>query len=151
LQFTTTQGKPFPVGGHGTLLAGDTVGYSGWYTPTVNLCGPFNDTVVAYGTDTAPVAKTVYATNSATCTVCRTAAITVINQCPQTNGTPGSVITFSGEVCNNGDAPLANISVFTDQVMSNGTNLVASYPLLTNHECRSFIISYIFRHMSARS
>ncbi len=121
---TTTLGNPFPAAGGGRLVAGDSVSYSGSYNPTGNLCGPFTDTVVACGTDTAPEApKTVCATNSATCTVCTAPCIQVTKHCSTnlvvlccSNGSP--TITFSGIVTNCGTVPLTNVVVFDDLIGS---------------------------------
>src|SRR6266700_2641621 len=131
---TTSSGRTYDS----TLNPGECVNYSGNYQPTGNLCGPFSDTVIASGTDNADVPQTVHATNSAVCTVCTSPAISVTKECPPTNGVPGGLLTFSGTVCNTGNVPLTDVTVFNDRVLSTGTSLVASYPLLTNGECRTF-------------
>jgi len=69
---------------------------------------------------------------------CPSPAITVALSCPLTNGLPGGVLEFTGQVCNAGNVPLTNVTVFASEVLTSGTNLVASYPLLTNGECRDF-------------
>jgi hypothetical protein len=71
-------------------------------------------------------------------TLCQPPAITLSALCPATNGTPGGVLGFSGQVCNTGGVRLTNVTIFDNQALTTGTNLVASYALLTNGECRNF-------------
>src|SRR6185436_13535191 len=82
-----------------SLAAHASAPYSGTYTPTGNLCGPFTDTVTATGTaplDT-PVVKTAQA--SATCQVCDNPCIDVTKTCDQS--VPfGSPIAYHVDVVN---------------------------------------------------
>jgi len=141
---TTSRGRPFD----GSLTNGESVAYSGFYVPAgtgAALCGPFTDTVIASGTDnaTAPLQKTVTATNTATCDVCNNPAIAVTKLCPPGPVAPGGILTFSGTVSNAGNVPLIDVTVVNDRVLTNGGTLVASYPLLTNGESRVFSGSYL--------
>ncbi len=116
---TTSSGNPFPAAGGGTLTNGECVSFSGSYQPTANLCGPFSDTVIASGTDTAPSPKTVFATNSAVCTVCTSPAIAVTKACPTGPVQPGGTLTFTGTVTNTGNVPLTNVIVVNNQPAPN--------------------------------
>ena len=137
---TTTLGNPFL----GTLVSNDCVTFTGTYQPTGNFCGPFTDTVIATGTDGAGlggiigdtnfVAKTVHATNSATCDVCTVPCIAVTKVCspPVITNNPSAgllgIVNFSGYVTNCGNVPLTNV-VVTDTFLG-GT--VLTVPFLTN-------------------
>ncbi len=135
---TTALGNPFPATGGGRLATNDCVTYAGSFAASGNGCGPYPDTVIACGTDQSSIPKTVCATNSATCTVCTAPSISVTKLCPATNGLPGGVLGFSGTVCNNGNVPLKDVTIVDDHTLTTGGNVVASYPLLTNGECRNF-------------
>ena len=108
----------------GTLFNNEKVSYSGFYVPSGNLCGPFSDTVVACGTDTAttPLQKTVCATNSATCLVCTSPCIDVTKNCAPSPVKPGDPQTISGIVTNCGNVPLTNV-VVTDNILGAITNI----------------------------
>src|SRR5438874_1264628 len=85
-----------------------------WY-----LCGPFPDTIVVCGEDTAPQPKAVCATNSAVCTICIIPAISVKKFCPPTPTQPGTPLVFSGSVSNAGNVPLTNVIVLNNQPTNN--------------------------------
>src|SRR6266567_7340739 len=113
---TTSSGNAFnPATG---LTNGECVNYSGSYTPTANLCGPFPDTIVVTAVASGVFGNPTFsATNSATCEVCTTPCISVTKLCSTNlvflcNSNPGS-IGFSGIVINCGTVPLTNV-VFTD-------------------------------------
>jgi hypothetical protein len=134
----TSLANAFPAGGGGALLPGECVTYSGSYSPAgsgVALCGPFTDTVIASGTDTADVPLTVSATNSATCLVCTTPCVEVTKVCgPATLNFPASTsYTVSGAVTNCGNVPLTNVVVVDVVTNAAGvvtTNAVTTIPLL---------------------
>src|SRR6266404_3071905 len=79
------------------LLPGESVSYTGTFTPTGNLCGPFSDTISVTAQDitgitvrnTDPCIDPVTLQSSgprapvtATCTICTVPEITVTKQCP---------------------------------------------------------------------
>jgi hypothetical protein len=115
---TTSLGNPFPAAGGGRLLPGECVNYSGSYTPSGNLCGPFADTITATGTDTSDdplfVSKTVSATNSATCAVCTNPGIDVIKECLDQVVQAGNSTRYRIRVQNTGDVPLQNVQLVDD-------------------------------------
>src|SRR5262245_754928 len=84
---TTSMGHPFPDASRGgfVLDPGECVDYSGSYTPSGNLCGPFTDTATATGTDTSTdpsfVPQTVTNTATATCHVSTSPSIMLTKDC----------------------------------------------------------------------
>src|SRR5882724_448581 len=116
------------------LLPGESVSYTGTFTPTGNLCGPFSDTISVTAQDitgfavnnTDPCIDPVTLQSSgprapvtATCTVCTAPCIAVTKICSTNlvflcNSNPGS-IGFSGIVSNCGTVPLTNV-VLTDDL-----------------------------------
>src|SRR6185369_5197387 len=120
-----------------SLTVGQSVSFGGTYTNTSNICGPFPDTVTATGTGLGSLGI-VTSSASASCPITYNPSISVTKLCPATNGLPGGTLTFSGTVCNTGNIALTNVTVVDDITLAGGGNLVASFALLTNGECRSF-------------
>jgi len=119
-----------------TLAVGQSITFTNSYTNTVNVCGPFTDTLTATAVDVLQCPVTSSSTD--TCTITYTPSISVTKLCPATNGLPGGILTFSGTVCNTGNIALTNVTVLDNVVLTGGNNVVATYPLLTNGECRTF-------------
>jgi hypothetical protein len=144
---TTSFGtNAFPAGGAGTLLPGECVTYSGSYSPAgsgVALCGPFTDTVVASGTDTADTPLSVFATNSATCLVCTTPCIEVTKSCDTVAIGQANLVT--AVVTNCGNIEINDI-VVTDNIYGSIGTAASLAPggtatftkLVTNNTCGSF-------------
>ena len=120
-----------------SLAAGQVINFSGTYTNTSNICGPFPDTVTATGTGVGSLGI-VTDSASAQCTITYSPSISVTKLCPAVAPAPGGVLTFSGTVCNTGNIALTNVTVVDNQTLTTGGNLVANFPLLTNGECRNF-------------
>ncbi len=144
----------FPAAGGGRLLPGECVNFSGSYTPSGNLCGPFTNTIIASATESptgpfkfalspATLANplTMRATNTVTCFVCNNPAIAVTKACPPTPVPPGGTLNFTGTVTNTGDVPLTSVLVFNDQP-SPGT-LVFGPAMLAPGEGAIFGGSYV--------
>jgi len=120
-----------------SLAAGQVINFSGTYTNTSNICGPFPDTVTATGTGVGSLGI-VTDSASAQCTITYTPSISVTKVCPVVAPLPGTTLTFTGMVCNTGNIALTNVTVVDDKTLTTGGNVVASFPLLTNGECRAF-------------
>jgi len=134
-----------------TLAPGQCVNYSGSYSPTGSLCGPFTDTISATALDITqrPISNTDPCINSstgastgtrpavtATCNVCSTPCISVTKNCsPAVN--PGSLQTISGVVTNCGNVPLTNI-VVTDNILGAVTNIA----LLNTNSSVAYSLSF---------
>src|SRR5207247_9812982 len=77
---TTSSGRAYD----GSLTNGESITFTNSYAPFGNLCGPFNDTIVACGTDNVGGGAeqvTVCARDSATCFVCTSPRICVTKTC----------------------------------------------------------------------
>ena len=164
ITFSTTTSyatNGFPASGGGRLLPGECVNFTGSYQPTNNFCGPFTDTVIASGTESASGpfefqvggggvtftnTLTVFATNSATCEVCQTIpCIAVTKNCNPSviTNNPAQdqfgTVTFTGYVTNCGNVPLTNVTVF-DSFLG---KTILTVPFLTNGASVSYTTNFL--------
>src|SRR5439155_170745 len=89
---------------------GASVSYSGSYTPSGDLCGPFTNTVTATGTDACknqPISKQA----SVTCPTTISPCIDVTKECDGAPFAIGKPIKFKGFVTNCGDVSLNGVVV----------------------------------------
>src|SRR5262249_1555623 len=124
---TTFLGLAFPANGGGVLSNGDSVGYSGSYTPPgigAALCGPFTDTATATGRDSSTdpdfIPQSVTNTATATCHVLTSPGIALTKDCFK-DGSPGTRTLNVGDkytvvfaVANTGNVALQNVVIHDD-------------------------------------
>ncbi|HXJ72897.1 MAG TPA: hypothetical protein VNM37_08585, partial [Candidatus Dormibacteraeota bacterium] len=122
---TTLLGNAFPAAGGGDLVTGDSVTYSGSYTPSGNLCGPFTDTATVTATNGfvgLPPGITVSDSAQAVCHVSTSPSLTLTKDCFKVSGstlTPiGGKTLIVGDsyvevftVTNNGNVPLSGVTI----------------------------------------
>src|SRR5439155_525872 len=97
-----------------TLTAHASATFSGSYTPSGNLCGPFTDTVTAGGSDICTGSR-VTDTASTTCSVATSPCIDVTKECDGAPFAIGNPIKFKGFVTNCGDVTLTGVVVVDDK------------------------------------
>ena len=123
-----------------SLVVGASVSFSGSYTSTNDLCGPFIDTISVTGTGLGTLA-TVKASSTAQCPIVYTPAIMLTKVCQPGLVQPGGTLNFSGTVSNAGNVILTNVFVFNDHPTAN-TKLLGPISLGLG-ESTNFSSSYV--------
>ena len=123
-----------PVLGPIELAPGESQPYSGSYLVPANTCSV---SVTVFGQD---ICGGVVVTNTASCPVAATTAITVTETCPPGPVTAGTTVLYGGSVSNSGDITLTNVLVFSSA--SNST-LVLGPITLTAGASAPFVGSYV--------
>ncbi len=134
--------------GNVTLPPGAFAVFSNSFLPTLSetCAGSAASLVTATARDTTVIGgPNAAVTNvlSAVCSICVQPAIGVTKTCPPGPVAPGSLLTFTGTVTNTGNIALTNVTIVNTRVLTNGGNLVASFPVLARGEARAFAGSYV--------
>jgi uncharacterized repeat protein (TIGR01451 family) len=132
---TTFLGLSFPAAGGGILTNGDSVTYSGSYTPSGNLCGPFTDTATVTATNGfigLPPGISVSDTAQAVCHVSTSPSLRLTKDCYKISGSASTPVggknLVAGDsyievftVTNNGNVPLSGVTIHDVSTNCSGT------------------------------
>ncbi len=107
-----------PVFTVAALAPGQVTNFTGSYTVPLDSCGPYADTLTAFGQDKC-FGRFTTNTAMASCPGTNTPAVVVTKTCPPSPVPPGQLLVFSGTVSNSGNITLTNIVVVNNQPTNN--------------------------------
>ena len=111
-----------------TLAPGAGAVFSDSYTIPLDSCGPYPDTLNAFGADKC-FGRIVSSSDTAFCPGTNSPSIVVTKQCPPGLVQPGQLLTITGSVTNTGNITLTNVTV-TNSISALGTNRIIFGPVV---------------------